>query len=383
MKHYKYGGSTAGRTIKCPNWIALAQNLPPAGESPYAAEGTALHTCMEMLLEGEIDTPGDLEGKDVGGVVIDAVHVVRLNMALEAWDAFCKEHHILDYELEQTYELTEDVGGTADVTAWSKDKVFIVDWKFGQGVEVDAEGSPQGMFYSLCAMHNRPELFEDKTLAVAIIQPIDSRHDHDTCKVWDVPTDEFTNFRTSLFDAIQYDGPEDVYTMGDHCKFCPGAAVCPAKTGAAERALRLDPTVTEQLAESVDLAYQLEDWINNVKKIGHAQAEGGTAVKGFKLVAKRATRKWNDPENAEKELRKLVRSSRGEKNLKASDILTPATLLSPTQIEKVLKKKKLDFSKVGDYISSISTGTTLVRESDKRPAIPSTDALKKALGRTK
>jgi hypothetical protein len=382
MKHYKFGGSNAGRTIQCPSWVALAENLPPAGESSYAAEGTALHICMEMMLEGEIDSPADLEGKDVGGVIIEPDLVARINTALAAWDAFCKEHHILDYELEQTFELTDDVGGTADVVAWSRDTVFICDWKFGQGVEVDANNSPQGMFYSMCAMHSRPELFENKEVAVVIIQPIDSRSDHETCKVWDVPPPVFKQFRTNLFDAIQYDGPAE-YKMGEYCKFCPGAAVCPAKTGAAEKALRIGDGAAKNLASNVDLALQLEDWIKAVKQMGHEQLEQGTALKGFKLVAKRATRKWNDVEAAEKELRKLVRSTRGAHNLKASDILTPAKLLTPPQVEKVMKAKKLDFDRVGDYISSQSSGNTLARESDKRPAILSTDALRKALGRTK
>jgi hypothetical protein len=115
--------------------------------------------------------------------------------------------------------------------------------------------------------------------------------------------------------------------------------------------------------------------------MGHEQLEQGTALKGFKLVAKRATRKWNDVEAAEKELRKLVRSTRGAHNLKASDILTPAKLLTPPQVEKVMKAKKLDFDRVGDYISSQSSGNTLARESDKRPAILSTEVLKRALGR--
>lgn len=382
MKHYKFGGSTAGRTIQCPSWVALAGSVPPAAESPYAAEGTALHTCMEMMLEGTADTPEALEGRDVEGVNIEPEHVARLNVALTAWDGFCKEHHILDYELEQTFELTDDVGGTADVVAWSRDKVFICDWKFGQGVEVDADNSPQGMFYSMCAMHSRPELFENKEVAVVIIQPIASRADHETCKVWDVPPPVFKQFRTDLFDSIQYEGPDE-YNMGEYCKFCPGAAICPAKTGAAEKALRIGDGAAKNLASNVDLALQLEDWIKAVKQMGHEQLEQGTALKGFKLVAKRATRKWNDPEGAEKELRKMVRSTRGDNNLKVSDVFTPVKLLTPPQVEKVMKAKKLDFDRVGDYISSQSSGNTLARESDKRPAILSTDALRKALGRTK
>ena len=44
-------------------------------------------------------------------------------------------------------------------------------------------------------------------------------------------------------------------------------------------------------------------------------------------------------------------------------------LKSPAQLEKLLKTKKLDFKKLyGQYVSSVSSGTTLALESDKRPA---------------
>jgi len=382
MKHFKYGGSTAGRTIQCPSWITLAETLPKNdASSSYAEEGTALHTCMEMLLEGEIDTPDDVLSKDIGGVVITDVHVARLWVALEAWDAFCKEHNILDFEVEQTFELNEDIGGTTDVMAWSSEKVHIVDWKFGQGVEVDAENSEQGMFYGLTASHSVPELFLDRDLSVAIIQPIDSRGEHETCKTWDVPPKTFAKFRTDLFAAIQYEG-EPKYAMGKHCKFCPAATICPAKTGAANAALRIGDGIAKNVAESLELAYALDDWITDVKKYAHEQLELGVAIPGYKLVAKRADRKFSDIAAAEEKLRKMVKSSRGENNLKVTDVFAAPKLLSAPQIEKVFKAKKLDFSKIGDYIVKESSGNTLARDSDKRPAVLSVGALKQALDRT-
>tara|TARA_R110000764_G_scaffold119277_3_gene206888 strand:- start:6938 stop:8080 length:1143 start_codon:yes stop_codon:yes gene_type:complete len=378
MKHYKYGGSTAARTIACPSWSTLAATLPKSsGSSAYAEEGTALHTCMEMLLGGEIDTVADFLNKDIGGVVIDTGHLDRLNMALKAWDDFCTEHSILDFEIEQTYELTEDIGGTTDVIAWSADTVFIVDWKFGQGIEVDAEGSAQGMFYTLCAQYAREDLFDGKGIAVAIIQPMPSR-DTETLKVWKVPTDTFKQFRTDLFASIQHDGP-DKYAMGKHCTFCPAASVCPAKTGTAAHALTFKADDLKALADNLHMALELEQWVKDVKKVAHEQLEVGAKVKGFKLVDKRASRKWGDPDAAEVKLRKMVRS--GAAKLKISEIMTKPLLLSPPQVEKVFKEKELDFSKIGDYIVSQSSGTTLAREDDKRPAILSKDALKSALGR--
>jgi hypothetical protein len=235
------------------------------------------------------------------------------------------------------------------------------------------------MFYALCAQHTIPDVFKNKDMAVVIIQPIPSR-DHETLKVWKVPADTFKHFRTSLFDAIEYDGPPE-YRMGAHCTFCPAASLCPQKTGAAVAALLLKPDDLETLAGNLESALQLKAWIKSVETKAHEQLEGGAKLNGFKLVASRAVRKWRDAVAAEKTLRKMVRSSKGDKSLKVTDVFTHPKLLSPPQIEKVLKAKKLDFDRVGDYIENQSSGTTLAREGDKRPAILSKDALRSALGR--
>lgn len=386
MKHYKYGGSTAARTLACPSWIDLAATLPKdvSPTSPYALEGTALHECMENILNGDIDSPEACLGMTIEAepnyfVTIDEDQVERLNIALEAWDAFCKQEGIVDFATEQTFELTEHIGGTADVIAWSDDVTYVVDWKFGQGIAVSADNSAQGMFYAMCARHEKPELFEGKGMAVAIIQPIPSRDDHDTLQVWNVPADAYAKFRQEYFASVAYEG-EPVYNTGPHCTFCPAAAVCPSKSGQAEVLKRLNPEQAALVGRNLELALELEGWINQVKKLAHEQMEIGTAIDGFKLVQKRATRKWDDEDAVEKKLRKMVRA--GTKGLKVADILTAPKLISPPQIEKLFKQKEIDFSKIGDYIVSESSGTTIAPDSDKRQAVLSKDALKAALQRT-
>ena len=51
-KHYRYGGSTASRTINCPGWRSLADTLPEQDSSKDADRGSMLHNCMEKLVLG-------------------------------------------------------------------------------------------------------------------------------------------------------------------------------------------------------------------------------------------------------------------------------------------------------------------------------------------
>jgi hypothetical protein len=366
-----YGGSTAARTIGCPSWVDLAKTLPKTNQSSsYAQEGTALHQCMQDLLEGDREAPAEFLGCMVEGVLINTDHIEMLEMALNAWDELCRQYGIEDYLTEQTFELTPEIGDTADVTAWNVTQLLTVDWKFGQGVEVDAEGNAQGLFYPMCGEYDRPDVFHQKQKVVAIIQPMPSRSEHQTLKAWDVPEDLFEAFKQTYHRALQSKG----FNGGDHCKFCPAAAMCPEKTGEAHRAMLIEPDKIENLKEALDLAFKLEDWIRQVKSFGHDQLDLGTQCEGYKLVAKRATRKWTDPDEVEK----LVRANR---KVTVTEMMQPHVLKSPAQMEKLFKSKKLDFAPVDEYITQVSSGNTLVKESDKREGVVSATALAAALKR--
>ena len=85
--------------------------------------------------------------------------------------------------------------------------------------------------------------------------------------------------------------------------------------------------------------------------------ENGIAIPGFKLVPKRPTRQWVNDEGALEALKEMGLEL---------DELTETKLRSPAQIEKTLKKRKLDLPK--DHVVAVSTGNTIAPESDPRPA---------------
>ena len=102
----------------------------------------------------------------------------------------------------------------------------------------------------------------------------------------------------------------------------------------------------------------LEDFIKDARALAHERLEKNMPVPGYKLVAKRATRQWAD----EKQLH-VTWFNMG---------LTPTEyqkveLLSPAQMEKVLKKRKLALP--DDLVVAVSSGSTLAPESDPRPAV--------------
>jgi len=203
------------------------------------------------------------------------------------------------------------------------------------------------------------ELSSVETLAMVIIQPSDGDC---TPAIWTQPEKVLDGFERGIYDAIDRaeENPSDGSNAvaGSACRFCPAEAICPVKTGQVAAALRVTPEQAQQLAEALPQAADLESWIKAVRKLAHEQAELGVKIPNHKLVNKRARRVWTD----EGLVGKKIRAMRNMPIAEAQDI----KLKTAPALEKVFKQKGLDFDKLSAYIASVSSGTTLVHETDKR-----------------
>ena len=107
----------------------------------------------------------------------------------------------------------------------------------------------------------------------------------------------------------------------------------------------------EKLVYWMDHREELESFLRAVREASLALLEAGRRVPGYKLVARRATRKWKKPEEVVKHLRNL-----GYEFEQYMDM----NLKSPAQLEKVVDDIPEEF------IIKKSSGTTVAPESDKR-----------------
>lgn len=366
------GGSTAKRAINCPGSIALVQEVPRGGTSEYAELGTAFHEIMELLLAEKLelaDVVGTTTSNDI--TITEEHYDTKIKPAWDAIQEVFDKYDVVEYMEESKVYFQRDpsVFGTTDVLAMTSDhRLLVIDFKFGDGIQVSPEGNYQLWFYAAAA-YNTPELAsfmsDVEALTFIIIQP-GERFDV-WGREWDVPHcsnkaevhRQLDHFTGRVFTALsKHEAGDAEIQAGDWCGFCPAAPLCPQKTGAARRALAISPEQTAHLSEALQLADELENWIRAVRKLGHHQLENGFAVPGYKLVDKRATRKWADPELALDKVRRM-------KKIKLEDVTT-TTLASPAQLEKFCKKNSIDFKQFADYIVSKSSGVTMVREDDPR-----------------
>ncbi len=353
------GGSTASRVIKCPASVALCAKMPPKPSSKYADEGTLLHNAIAEILEKDMDAPDIIGFKYKELVVTQELFDNKIVPALQKLDEIDP-----DCEMRISVESEVDFGdylpgvfGSADVIGKLGRSAKVIDWKFGSGVIVEAEENYQGMFYAAAAMRTEKTkwAFEDvDEVEIIIVQPPEMRR-------WVTTPQRIAEFEMQLSLAVKEASRKDAtIKSGSHCRWCAAKPTCPLMTGAVDRAtqLALKDLNPEMIAIYLKKADVLEQWVADLRSLAHQMVESDVRVPGFKLVAKRAIRQWADEQQAENTLMDLT-GNHAE--------LFSTKLISPAQAEKLLKKEKKELPK--ELVVAISSGSTLVEDSDPRPAV--------------
>jgi hypothetical protein len=123
----------------------------------------------------------------------------------------------------------------------------------------------------------------------------------------------------------------------------------------AKQVKEIDAVQLGQMLVKADL---LEDWIKDLRALAFTSLENGGTVLGYKLVAKRGTRKWINEGEAQRALRELGLSD---------DEIIERSMASPATVEKVLKKLKKPLPE--GICHSVSSGSTIAPVDDPRPAV--------------
>ena len=353
------GGSTAKRVINCPGSVALVATMPQQEGSSYANEGSLLHEAIAIVLDTAC-APEDMVGFEAHGLTLTQELLERkllpaLNL-LNDYDPQTK----LEFKTEEVVsfgDLMPGVFGSSDIVGRLEGRAVILDWKFGDGVMVEAEENMQLMFYAAAAMRTPAcaWAFDGVTeIDCVIIQP-------PYIRVWTTTLDRIAAFERQLVRAVAASGlPSAPLADGDWCKWCTAKPICPIKTGQLDRIkqVAMQSIDVDKLASYLAVADDVEDFIKSVRALAHQMLENDMPVPGYKLVAKRATRHWADPTTAQDALIGL--------GLTKTDV-TKTELLSVAQAEKVLKKHKIDLP--SDMVVAVSSGSTLAVDTDPRPAV--------------
>ena len=218
------------------------------------------------------------------------------------------------------------------------------------------------------------DMFADcEEVAVAIVQPSNRLPDDQVpWELWHTSMEELERFLPTLQHALaEGENPHSVMQKGDWCQFCPAKPVCPEWLKAA-RAIPLEQATHdisgEKIAELMALADDVDNWTSSLRKFAEQSLEHDVEIPGYKLVQKIGRRKWIDEAAAMAFLR--------SKRIPLKNITSPK-LMSPTQVGKVVDKKKWKLFEP-QLVTKKSSGTTVVTSDDKRPDCRPGVALAKA-----
>jgi hypothetical protein len=345
--------------INCPASVTKARGRVRKA-TVYTTEGSAAHRAAELMLNGK-KVPKKLM---IEGVTVTVTQEM-LDAAKEYADYVKSLPGIPSIETRLRYSIGgEDITGTADAVVIDGAKAEIVDFKYGQGVGVSPD-SPQLRIYALGALEEAGPFNSITEVALTIVQPRAGG-----IKTVNIPVTDLSNWEAGILipAAARLAAGDTTETPGDHCRWCVRAGECVtlanlAMTNAKVAFGDLPPNPidmsNQDLSEILTYGEMIVAWVNQVRAEISGRIDNGQDVPGWKLVPKRAMRKWEDPDGAVTDL-----LNRG---FGTHDVMRIETI---GNIEKMLKRRKMDPEKViYPYTVKESSGTTLVSAKDGRPAV--------------
>lgn len=378
--HATYSASGAERWLNCPGSIKLAALAPEQPDSPYAIEGTEAHACLEFILKNRANFSAALK---TAAKKWDSDMVEHAKSAAETILGWLGDTAGGELLVETRVDSTPFLGvegqfGTLDVAiAQEFGRLRIIDYKYGAGHAVDpagadGKGNPQLCYYGLGVSHLFDHNFSEVELI--IIQPRAYHESGETVRSFTMPIDDLLTWRDTFKKGVGETLKSIPYLQaGSWCRYCAAATQCPELKDLSFKRAQIvfddgkglqsvpEPRMITlpNLSTILDACDRLEDWIGRVREHAVHVLERGSEIEGFKLVAKRGIRKWTDEETIGAEAKR-----------KFGDVaFTAPKLLSPAQLEKTARTTPGIDEWVSARVTAESSGTTLVRATDKRQAV--------------
>lgn len=267
----------------------------------------------------------------------------------------------------------KDGFGTADCIMVVGNRLYVIDFKYGKGVEVSAEENSQLKLYALGALEKYKIIYPIKHICLCIIQPRLGKISEYELKREDLE-DWGKNVVIPASEKAFLGLGE--YVPGEHCRFCKAKGCCNARASKNLKAIedfkpveydkKQNNTTLEKVAKGIltnneigtilSQITDVENWVKDVRSYALDCILKGENVEGWKAVAGRSNRVLVDQDKAFK-----VITDYGIDEA----LLYQRKPLTITELEKLLGKKEFE-NLVGDFVEKPKGAPTLAPISDKR-----------------
>ena len=380
--HAEFSASGSERWLNCPASISLSKNYPEPPESEAAREGTEAHACLEFLLRNRNNLTAAFK-------MARKTHPEEMvEYCYEAALYILKRHKdeggdlLIETEVDASPFTCPDQFGTLDAAVVNEfGRLIVIDFKYGAGIVVEPKGklglgNSQLCYYALGISHTYHHNFVEVELVV--IQPRAFHESGETIRSHVMTMEDLLSWGTIFQAGVKKArGKNPQLKSGTWCKYCPVAIDCSElKEESFKNAQIAFDDVKEEivslpkpeaipeinLPKMLAAIEKIEVWADAVKTYAYHMLTRGHAIEGWKLVQKRATRKWGDPDKVAEEARALFNEMAFDTKMK-----------TPAQMEKLFPSKSDAEKWVKARTVAESSGFTMVPESDKRSAVRSLD----------
>lgn len=366
-KHSLLSPSGAHRWLNCTPSARLEQEFVDT-ESLAAREGTAAHALCEHKLKKALHIRSKRPRSDFDSDEMEECSDDYVDFVMEQYQAIkehCKDPILLiEQHLDFSCYVPEGFG-TGDCIIIADEKAYIVDFKYGQGILVEAKNNPQMMLYALGALELYDPLYDIKEVSMSIFQPR-----RENVSTWTVSVKDLKAWAENELKAkalLAYNG-EGEYSPGAWCTFCRASVRCRAR---AEENLKLaqmefkqPPLLTDsEIEEILGILPNLTKWASEILSYAtDAAVNHGKQWHGFKVAEGRSNRKYRDEDKVAE-----IAIEAGYKDIYRQ------SLIPLTEMQRLMGKEKFE-SLLGDFIYKPAGKPTLVPVTDKRVAMNVTDA---------
>lgn len=397
--HSLVSPSSSERWLNCTAAPTYEAQFPETDPGVYAQKGTLAHRICELTVSYN---QGLLTKRKFNSQLkkcredplFDEDMIKNANFyAQYIWEKAMSYSSIPFLALEDRVDLSvwiPDGFGSCDCLMIGDDHLHITDYKNGSGVVVSSENNSQMRLYALGALRKYRMFYSIKTVSMAIVQP-NVTEDITEETLTSEELLKWGDFIKPIAQAAAT-GEGAQFKEGPWCRFCKGRAVCRARTEnmtaledfinvplegkmteqeKSDRAKAigigfvLPPVLTDdEVADLLQRGQRLVSWYNDLHDYAVEAILAGRTLPGWKVVAGRSNRKFDDTDAAFGE---IIKAGYDEAMLYERK---PKTL---AQLEKLMGKT--EFAEVvGAHVVKPLGAPTLVDESDKRDPYSTAEA---------
>ena len=308
--HAVLSASSAERWLHCPGSVILTKDMPES-TSEYAEEGRLAHAIAELKL-----TKYFKEGMGpktfttrLNKFKKDERYKVEMDHYTDEYSDYIKDlalsfkdRPFVAIEKKVDFSCFVPEGfGTSDCILIHGRELYVIDFKYGKGVSVEAENNPQMKLYAIGALMEYQMLYDIESIHMIIVQPRSGG-----IKSSAVSRDDLLNwgaFEVKPIAAKAHEGTDELHS-GEWCRFCKGKALCRKHAEDVASAIedfgcKLPPLLTnDEIGQILHRIEPLVKYVDAVKGYAQDTLLKGGHIPGWKMVEGRTVRAWDNQQTA-------------------------------------------------------------------------------------